>query len=227
MIFWFRARDRYVNLTALILWVLSGAVLSIILFNEGMRFSESSVTKSPGIFPTTPDTLYIVTTHKSADLKSDKLFSLPDEAFNIILLDSGKTFCITPGLRLKIANDHTAGLEIRKHSSGRTRLEASEKSQSLVYNYKISGDTLYLDDYFSFPAGKKWTADFITISLSLPINTILHFDTGASELFRRHIFIEKTEGDEVYDFVDYDNKPSDLPGEFWKLTDEGLRKAVR
>ncbi len=40
MIFWFRARDGYIWLTALVLWVMSAAALSIMLFNEGIGFAE-------------------------------------------------------------------------------------------------------------------------------------------------------------------------------------------
>ena len=43
MIFWFRARDGYIWLAALVLWVMSAAALSIMLFNEGIGFAEKGL----------------------------------------------------------------------------------------------------------------------------------------------------------------------------------------
>lgn len=72
MIFWFNAKDGIFNLAGLILWVTTIATLAIILFNEGISFAESASTTSQHILSKSPDTLYVMTDHKIADLKYDK-----------------------------------------------------------------------------------------------------------------------------------------------------------
>ena len=41
LIFWFKARDGFIWLTGFVLWVLSAAALSIVLFNEGVSYGET------------------------------------------------------------------------------------------------------------------------------------------------------------------------------------------
>ena len=50
LIFWFRARDGFLWLAFLIVWVLSTAALSIIMFNEGISFVETAETTSRNYF---------------------------------------------------------------------------------------------------------------------------------------------------------------------------------
>ena len=59
MIFWFRAKDGVFSLMGLVLWVMTIAALSMILFNEGISFAETAKTSTQKIFPDSPDTLYI------------------------------------------------------------------------------------------------------------------------------------------------------------------------
>ena len=61
LIFWFRARDGFIWLTGFILWVLSAAALSIILFNEGISYVETGKSISQNYFSAVPGhNLYIV-----------------------------------------------------------------------------------------------------------------------------------------------------------------------
>ena len=49
MIFWFKAKDGIFSLTGLVIWVMSIAALSIILFNEGVGYTETAKTISSNI----------------------------------------------------------------------------------------------------------------------------------------------------------------------------------
>ena len=69
MIFWFKAKDGVLSLVGLVLWVMTIAALAIILFNEGISFAETGKTTVETVLTKSPDTLYVVTDHKIADLK--------------------------------------------------------------------------------------------------------------------------------------------------------------
>ena len=110
-------------------------------------------------------------------------------------------------------------MEVRKRSSGRTSLDARKRTEELVYNYSLNGDTLLLDEYFTIPAGRKWSADNVGIYLYIPESTILKFDRASQNLFHSHS-----------DFKDKDN--SDPTG--WEsgnksyiLTDKGLKEVSK
>jgi phage shock protein PspC (stress-responsive transcriptional regulator) len=207
MIFWFRARDGFVWLTGFVLWVLSTAALSIVLFNEGIGFAEMETTTSEENFNIAQDTLFLVASKKVSDLKTDKEISIPDEKLRIFLSEDPKE--IYTNVDLDIINDDTktATVGIRKHSAGRSRFDAIENSERLVYNYSIKGDTLFLDEYFTIPAGTKWAFDCIGVTLKVPEGTVIHMDRTTETMFH-------STDDE--DFV------RDAEESFWLMREDGL-----
>jgi phage shock protein PspC (stress-responsive transcriptional regulator) len=225
MIFWFRAKDGIISLVAFVIWIMSITALSIIIFNEGISFAESARISTQTVLPDPPDTLYVISDKKVDDLKYSTKFALPDDDYTVFLVDSTEKIYISPWLQLNISEDKTAKIEIRKRSSGSTRSEASKKAESLLYNYRVNNDTLYLDEYFTLSEGSKWSADEITIKLFLPEKTILYFDTSAEQLFHRRIQVTRKENDEFNTIVDYDTEPWELGNRFWAITDEGLRES--
>lgn len=228
MIFWFKAKDGVLSLVGLVLWVITITALSIILFNEGISFAETATSTSTNILPNTPDTLYLITEHKVADLKFDKEISLPDDDNTVYLVDSIKKIYINASLQLNLAEDNLVKIEIKKRSSGRTRADAARKAESLIYNYRMSNDTLYFDEYFTIPSGSKWTADFLAFNLFLPENTILHFDNSTENMFFDGIFINKVKDDNVIDQkFDYDTNPWELGNKYWILSEEGLKETKK
>ncbi|MCK7541610.1 MAG: hypothetical protein MZV63_67365 [Marinilabiliales bacterium] len=46
-----------------------------------------------------------------------------------------------------------------------------DNARKIEYNWRLSGDTLYLDEYFSLPAGSRWNGSLVDIDVSLPEGT--------------------------------------------------------
>ena len=223
MIFWFKARDGIYSLVALVLWVLSVTILSVLLFNEGISFERTGRSTSQQLMTTPPDTLFIVTGRKSEDLNLTKEFSLPDDQYSVFIDDTQHRLYINAELNLYVSDDQQAKVEIRKRASGRTRGEAVAKAESLEYNYSLKDKVLGLDEYFSLPAGSKWSGDNVDINLYIPENTILYFDNYSSNLLDKYIDIYySSSGDEEESFVDYNNESWQLADKYWKITKQGL-----
>jgi phage shock protein PspC (stress-responsive transcriptional regulator) len=225
MIFWFRAKDGIISLAGFILWVIAVTALTIILFNEGISFAESARSSSQTNLPQPPDTLYVMTDHKISDLKFNSQFAIPDDDYSVFMDDSTRTIYICPDLRFTITDRENAKIEIRKRSSGRSRAEASRKSESLEYNYRLSNDTLYLDEYFKIPSGRKWSADFVTININIPEKTVLYFQNSTEKLFRNRINIYKQDDDNTSHMtIGYHTEPWELGNKFWVLTEDGFEE---
>jgi len=178
MIFWFRARDGVVSLVALVVWVMTIAILAIISFNEGISFAENAKISAQVVLRHSPDTLYVMSDHKIEDLKFDKEFDLPHEEYSVFINDGKRELYIRPFLNLEKSDDKLTTVEVRKSSAGLTEIDAMKKIDGLKYNYSIKGDTIHLDEYFTSPAGRKWAADNVRINLSIPTGTILKFENG-------------------------------------------------
>ena len=226
MIFWFRAKDGIISLVLLVIWVLSIASLSIILFNEGVSFSQTGKASSQDILQTKRDTLYIVTDKKVKDLPVKKEFSLPDNHYSMFLSEPNDQLSIRSRLRLIVTNKKLIRVEIKKQASGRTRIEAMEKARSLIYNYRISNDTLFIDEFFNIPSVRKWSADELSVNLYLPEKTVLHFDSGCENMFTDRISIGREEDNMITDsHFDFDTEPWQLGNKYWVISEDGLKEA--
>lgn len=207
LIFWFRVRDGFVWLAGFVIWVMSAAALSIILFNEGVGFAETEQTVSQEYFSTAPDTLYIVSGRKISDLDTDKEIEIPDEEYNIFISEERKELYIRTSLDINSDERNSASVTIKKHSAGRSKFDAIENTERLIYNYKITGNKLYLDEFFTIPAESKWSMDYVFVTVTVPENTVIHMDRTSELLFHS--------GDDE-DFV------SDPKKSFWLMTEDGL-----
>jgi phage shock protein PspC (stress-responsive transcriptional regulator) len=221
MIFWFKARDGVVSLIALTVWAGSIAALTMILFNEGISYSDTSKSLSSNLISHAPENLYVVSDHRISDLKFDKEISLPDDEYSIYFTDDNRNLFIGTRLFFNQSDDKSARIDVIKRSTGRSRIDASKKAESLLYNYRLSNDTIFLDDYFSVPAGTKWSADNVGVNIFIPAGTKVHFDKATENMFRRHHHEteEWMEGPESV--TEYDR--SSAGDHYWVMTGEGLK----
>ena len=219
MIFWFRAKDGVVSLVAFVLWVMLIATLAVILFNEGISFAETSRTSAQKVFSSVPDTLYIRAGNKASDLKFEKELNFREEGYNIMINNERKELYIRPYLKINIADNNPPSLELRKRSSGRNEIEAMKKTEDLVYNYNMKGDTIILDEYFTIPAGRKWSADNIGINVYLPVGSVIKLDKASLRLLHSYISEEYYYSEDTNDIQD--------SGDIWILTDDGLEPVYR
>ena len=214
MIFWFHARDGVVSLVALVVWVMTIAALSIIGFNEGVSFAETAKSSVESVLTPTPDTLYIHTDNKLADLKYEKVISLPHDDYAVFINDEKKELYVRPYLDVELSDNKTTKVEVRKSSAGRTELDAAKKSEDLLYNFKLVKDSLNIDEYFTIPTGRKWSVDNIGIHLYIPAGTILKFDETSRILVRSHIHNGYEDN--------FESRWESNTGS-WKMTDDGLK----
>jgi phage shock protein PspC (stress-responsive transcriptional regulator) len=217
MIFWFSVRDGVVSLAALVIWVMTIAALAIICFNEGISFAETGKSSVETVLPDTPDTLYVKTDHKISDLRYNKQLSLPHEEYSVYLNDEIKELYIRPYISVDLSYDKLTRVELRKRSTGRSEIEAINKTEDLLFNYSIKNDSLKIDEYFTVPAGRKWAADEIGIHLFVPEGTVLKFDKRSRVLVHSHFQNE---------FHEYHESRWESGTGCWIMTDDGLEPAT-
>jgi len=212
MIFWFKAKDGVFTLIALILWVITVAALSIILFTEGISFAESAKSSSQNTIKPVADTLYIKAGRKVSDLKFDKELSLKEECYTVYSNEEKGNLYIVPCLNVYRSDNNEARIDLRKHSSGRTKSEALKKTNDLIYSYSSVADTLFLDEYFTIPEGRRWSADYVGINIYLPEGTIFKFDTILEDSLFPHY---NRYNDEEY------SEENEAGKKVWIITEDG------
>jgi hypothetical protein len=223
MIFWFRAKDGIFSLAGLVIWVVCVAALSILLFNEGISYAETAKTVSEEVLEKPPSVLYIVANHKVADLHYDKEISFDEENYNVFFIDDNKGLFISSGFNINKSDNNILKVNVRKRSAGRSRIDATRKAEGLLYNYRISADTLYLDEYFAIPAGTKWSFDDVKVNLYIPEGTEVHFDKTTENMFNRQHYYNE-DWNWSWDGEDKEMVRSDSGYNHWIMTEDGLRR---
>jgi len=207
LIFWFRVRDGFVWLTGLIIWIASFSALSVMMFSEGVSFAETGKTTNREFFYEKPDTLHIVSGKKLANLNYDNEITIPDEEYCVYISDEREELYIKTYIDILPAENDNGGVTIRKRSTGRTKIDASEKADRLIYGYELKGDTLVLDEYFMIPTDTKWSFDNVRTTIYIPAGTVVYMDKT----------IERMCNPEFEEEIIHE------PGiRFWKMSDYGL-----
>lgn len=222
MIFWFKARDGWFSLAAFVIWIISLTALSILLFSEGISFAERSSSTTRSYLPSRPDTLNIVTAKKIDDIDAAHTIHFPDESYSSFVADHERNMHINIVLRISASESGNGEVEVRKHSFGPTRSEAVERAESVIYNVTAGRDTLLMDEYFTIPSGNKWSGQWVSLNLSLPEGTIVHFDRESSGLISGEI-----DGFDHFHrhYRHRERERIDLEGRYWVVTDSGLEPA--
>jgi len=223
MIFWFKSRDGIVSLIALIIWVISVAALSLLLFNEGISYAETYKSMTEEIIEKAPSDLYVFAGKKVDDLNYDKDISFDEEDYTVYFADDNKGLFISSGLNIDNSEDNSLRVNVRKRSAGRSRSDATRKAESLLYNYRIAGDTIFVDEYFTIPAGTKWSFDDVRVNLYIPEGTEVHFDKTTENMFRRQHYYNE-EWNWRRDGEDREMIRSGNGNDDWVMTEEGLRR---
>lgn len=215
MIFWLRVNDGIFNLAAFVIWIMSIAALSIILLNEGVNYAEASeitINVNPA---KSYDTLYISPGKRIADLEYDYKVSIPDEHYDVFLNEGTKEVFIRTYLSIEPSDDKNINIEILKRSNGRNRHIAGQRTETLIYNFRDNGNTIFLDEYFGYPSGMRWAFDNVRGRLSIPAGTIVGIDINAENFIHPRI---KRYGE--------NGNTDDHAKRFWKMTEEGLKPLI-
>ncbi len=219
MIFWFRAKDGVLSLVGLVIWVMSITALALILFNEGISFAETAKSSTQKTLTCKSDTLYIMAGSKLSELSVDKELSIKEEGYSVYINEGARELYIQPYLNIYCSDGDDPRIEIRKRSSGRSELDALRKTEGLLYNYSMNGDTLFLDEYFKLSADRKWAADNVGINIYVPEGTILKLDRETGNLFHDRHFNR-------YD-NDYGSTRWETGNKTFILTEDGLKASSR
>jgi hypothetical protein len=187
MIFNIRERFKVLNIILFVVWVASLCALGVFL---GLQLSvyadreniEKRITLDPA-----PEILWIAPAQRQSDISYDKYVTVDHLRF-FIDTENDRLYS---SARLNIfGNDNGSGwISVEKRAFSNSDLEARDNARKIEYNWRLSGDTLYLDEFYTLPDGDSWNGSFVDIDISLPEGTEVRCVEGASFaawMFRIH-----------------------------------------
>lgn len=178
MIFNIRERFRIPGIVIFVVWVASLCALGVFLglqlsVYSNREFVEKRITLDPA-----PETLWIAPRAKLDGISYDETASV--DQFTFYLDSRSNMLRATPDLNIYGSENGSGFISVERRACSNSDIEARANARAIEYNWRFSGDTLYLDEYFSLPAGSRWNGSLVDIDISLPEGTEVRCVPGTS-----------------------------------------------
>ncbi len=178
MIFNIRERSRVLTIITTVIWFAALCCLGVFLSLKLTVYSNSERIEKKISLDSPPRTLWIAPLKKISDISYDESASVDHFTFYRNISDG--QLHATADLNI-YGSDTTSGwISVEKKAFSNSNDEAWTNARYIDYNWKLSGDTLYLDEFFSLPAGKNWNGSYVDIDISLPEGTEVRCAPGVS-----------------------------------------------
>jgi len=219
LLFKIKYHNKWLNITAVILWFIGLFTLITVGVKTGADFSESAKTREIAQFTTALNTLTISAVSNQDWLNKNNIDKAPMEED---LVDSkwsnqfffagagNKTLLLgTPELKIMKARGPEFEVVINKKSRGSTKEFATERAGEISYSVKADSSGILLDPLFFIPPTEKFRAQQVEILVKVPENKIVFLDKSLAKII--------DEADNVNDAYEHE-----MLGRSWKMTDIGL-----
>lgn len=178
MIFRIREKFRVMNIVLFVIWIASLCAIGVFLglqlsVYSNREFVEKRVTLDPA-----PETLWIASGAAVEEIFYDETASV--DHFTFYINNQSDRLHGTPELNIYGSENGSGFISVDKRACSNSDIEARDNARKIGYNWRLSGDTLYLDEYFSLPAGSRWNGSLVDIDVSLPEGTEVRCVPGTS-----------------------------------------------
>jgi hypothetical protein len=192
-----------------IIWILSCTALALIMFTDGISFSDAGRTYEQVALPES-DTIYLRLGESVSTLEYDKEVTLPFDEFSLYLNEEERKIYGTPEIDIYTLDKDAPYIQIVKHSNGRTTSDAMKKADNLEYNFDLRSNNLYLDEYFGIPTGNRWSGASLKVRVYLPEGKIVYIEEELENILDEYL------GNGVYSY--------EVGGHFWRIGESGLEE---
>ncbi len=169
------------------LWIIALAILIVLGIKEATQLAfDGKVVQKQSINISPTDTLFVK--FKNNDFYSKDIDNHDD--FRLMQDEHGKEIVYSNNVSIEImpTDEKLPYLQIEKLANGKTPDEAQKRAEKIIYNLKIEGNKLILDNYLLHNVKNRFRDQRVALFLYLPKGTYLKPDSS----LRRY---EETNGD--------------------------------
>ncbi len=178
MIFRIREKFRVLSIVLFVIWIASLCALGVFLSLQLSVYSNRENVEQRISLDPAPKTIWIAPGARMAEIDYDESASVDN--FKFLRSTQTNRLWATPELNI-YGSDTTAGwISVDKWGCSKSDTEARANAREVGFNWRFSGDTLYLDEYFSLPEGRRWNGSLVDIDISLPEGTEVRCVPGTS-----------------------------------------------
>jgi hypothetical protein len=169
MIFKIRERFKTLNIFFFVIWIASLCALGVFLGLQLSVYADNEKIEKRISLDPAPKTIWIAAAQKQSEINWDNSATVGH--FKFFKDTESDRLYATADLNIYGSDNGSAWISVEQRACSNSESEARANARKIEYNWKVSGDTLYLDEFFSLPAGSKWNGSLVDIDISLPEGT--------------------------------------------------------
>lgn len=208
LVFRYKSNNTVIGLTMVGVWLIAlVALITVSATQVGNYKSRSSMTTSQTISCDSCQTLYL-------KLAEDKYKDYAEmdweiENFKVVVVNGDEVMLGQPRLDIEKSGTDDFSVLIKKSSRGRTRENAREAAQEVIYNYQVNDSTLYFDPYFVLDENGKWRDQQVDITVKVPEGKAIYLGDKMVKI--------------IHDIENVSNTwDGDMVGKYWEMMPDGL-----
>jgi len=99
--------------------------------------------------------------------------------------DNGEPVLLSDDVRFRIRKsaDTVIRVEVRKEANGPTVLEARSTAKDILYEYKLKGNTLILNDYLTTIGKSTFKDQNVRVNIYVPVGMVLQYSSDSGRNF--------------------------------------------
>ncbi|MCG6188255.1 PspC domain-containing protein [Maribellus maritimus] len=208
LVFRYKSNNTAIGLTMVGLWLVALVSLIIVSASQvGNYKSRSSISNSEILSCDSCSTLYLQLDEDKFDDYVEMDWEIDN--FKVVVMNGEEVMLGLPTFDIEKAGTDNFSLLIKKTSRGRTRENAQESTEQIVYNFDLKDSTLTFDPNFFIKEGGKWRDQEVDITLKVPEGKTVYL---GDEMVRI-----------IHDIENVSNTwDGDMVGKYWEMKPDGL-----
>ncbi len=208
MVFRYKSNNAAIILSMIGVWFISLIALLAISGSQIKHYKDrSSITNSQVISCDSCQTLYLDVAENKYEDYSELDWDIED--FKVYMVDGEEVFVGTPQLDVERSTNDEFIINVRYVSRGKTRQDAKENCQEIVYRFDQNDSTIVFDPYFFLEEGEKWRKQEVYITVKVPNGKTIFLGDDMDEI--------------IHDIENVSNTwDSEMVGKYWEMRPEGL-----
>uniref|UniRef100_UPI0032172D1D PspC domain-containing protein n=1 Tax=uncultured Draconibacterium sp. TaxID=1573823 RepID=UPI0032172D1D len=212
LVFRYKSNNTAIALGMIGVWFVALISLLVISFGQVKHYkSRASVTNSQVVDCNSCNTLYL----KLGEDKYNDYAEMDWEIDNykVYVVDGEEVLVGEPRLDVVRSSSDDFVITVKTASRGKSREDAKDNSQEVVYNYNLSDSTVFFDPYFFIEEGKKWRNQEVFVTVKVPQGKSVYLGDDLVKI--------------IYDIENVSNTwDGDMVGRYWEMKPEGLTEKV-
>lgn len=208
LVFRYKTNNAVIGLTMVGIWLIALVALIVVSASQiGNYKSRSSITNTETVSCDSCQTLYLKMAKDKYDDYSKLDFEI--ENFKVAVVDGEEVMLGLPTLDVEKSGNENFTILIKKSSRGRSRENAKEATEDIIYRFELKDSTLMFDPYFILDENVKWRGQEVKITVKVPEGKAVYL------------------GDDMVKIIDDIENVSntwdgDMVGKTWVMKEEGL-----